>query len=95
MGLPMTAALDSDSLSEQDERDLRDMLETAGFFQLPDVINSSGPGGDRFLYRLTVEVEAEQHTVEMSDSAVPSELRPLVERLTTASRRARSSSRPP
>jgi hypothetical protein len=93
MGLPMTAALDSDSLSEQDERDLRDMLETAGFFQLPDAISSSGPRGDRFLYRLTVDVE--EDTVEMSDSAVPSELRPLVERLTMASRRARGSSRPP
>ena len=87
--MPVTAALDSASLSPQEERDLRDMIETAGFFQLPSVMNSSSLGADRFLYRLTVEVEGRQHTIEMSEAAVPSNLRPLIARLTTAARRTR------
>ena len=94
-GMPMTACLDSDSLSPQEERDLRDMIETGGFFQLPNVISPSSPGADRFLYRLTVELEGQRHTVEMSEAAVPLGLRPLLERLTAAARQAQRNSRAP
>lgn len=87
-GIPMSATLDSDSSSPQDEQELRHMIETAGFFQLPSVIDSAGPGGDRFLYRLTIEIEGHQHAVEMSEAAVPPELRPLLERMMAAARRA-------
>ena len=91
----MTAALDSDSLSPQEESDLRNMIETAGFFQLPSVIDSSGRGADRFLCRLTVELDGQQHTLDISESAVPAELRPLLERMTTLARRARGRGRVP
>ena len=94
-GIPMSATLDSDSLSPQDERQLRDMIETAGFFQPPSMIDSSGPGGDRFLYRLTVEIEGQEHAVGMSEAAVPPALRPLLERMTAAARRAPRNPRTP
>ena len=86
-GMRMTAALDSDSLSPDEQRDLRDMIETAGFFQLPKRIIAPTPGADRFIYRVTVEAEGQRHTVEMGEAAIPPPLRPLLERLTTAARR--------
>lgn len=88
-GMGMAATIDSDSLSPQEERDLRSMVEAAGFFQLPGMIAAPTTGADRFVYRLAVEVDGQEHTVEMSEAAVPSQLRPLLEWLTTAARKAR------
>ena len=94
-GIPVTVNVDSDSLSEEDEQEYRVLVEAAGFFQLPESIDSPGGGADRFMYKLTVEVDGRSHSVEVSDAAVPHQLRPLLDRLTSAALRTRRAGLPP
>ena len=95
-GIPVTASCESDSLTPEDEDELRRLIESAGFFQLPATVTSStssAPGADRFAYRLTVEVDGEEHTVDMEEAAVPPESRPLLEWLSGFARRRRGGAR--
>lgn len=86
-GLPLTASVDSGSLTAEEEDELRRLVENAGFFDLPGVITSSTPAGDRFSYRLTVELDGREHTVDIDEAAVPTESRPLLEWLRGLARR--------
>jgi len=88
-GMRMMGTVDSDSLSPQEEHELLDLVEAAGFFQLPEKITSPEPGGDRFSYKLTVETEGERHTVEVSDEGAPAALRPLLKWSSSAIRKQR------
>lgn len=81
-GIRMTTTIDSEMLSPEEVQKLREMLEAAGFFDLPPIIAPNAPGADRFQYELTVESEDRQHTVEIYESAIPAELRPVLEWLT-------------
>jgi Emfourin len=58
------------------------LLEQSRFFELPDRLAANSIGADRFNYKITVEGESGSHTVEAVDSAVPANLRPLLEWLT-------------
>lgn len=93
-GMRVSATIDSEVLSPEEERKLRDMVEATDFFQLPPMLLTPTPGADRFVYRLTVESDGQRHTVEASDAAVPSSLRPLLEWLTGAARKRRGSATP-
>ncbi|MHC5833480.1 MAG: protealysin inhibitor emfourin [Nostoc sp.] len=42
-------------------------------------MTSPNQESDRFLYKLTVEDNGKQHTVTVSESALPGTLRPLIE----------------
>ena len=92
--MPVTVNVDSDSLSAEEEQELRGLIEAAGLCQLPESIDLPGGGADRFMYKLTVEVDGRSHSVEVSDAAVPSELRPLLDRLTSTARRTRRAGPP-
>ena len=87
--MPMVIAIDSDSLSQQDNRKLCELVAAAEFFQLPESIATPVLNADRFMYRVTVEAGERRHFVEVSESAVPSSLRPLLEWLTIEGRRRR------
>jgi len=87
-GMRMAATMDSESLSEGEADRLRELVEAAGFFELPEEM--VGPGGaDRFLYTLTVEMEGRRHTVHTSEAAAPPGLRSLIRWLTIAARKGR------
>ncbi len=88
-GMRLTAAVQTEALSPEEARELQGMLDAARFFDLPAALASPTPGADRFVYRLTVEREAQRHTVEMGEAAVPAALQPLVQRLTARARSAR------
>ncbi len=90
-GMGMAATIDTGSLSQEEAAQLRDLVEAAGFFDLPAEVTGPERGADRFLYRLTVEMEGRRHTVRTSDAAVPAALRPLIDWLTKAARKARRS----
>ena len=56
-GMRMTTTVDTESLPAEEGRDLREMVDAAGFFNLPAAIPTMAPGVDRFHYKLTVEDE--------------------------------------
>jgi hypothetical protein len=64
------------------------LVETRRFFDLPARTEHATAGGDRFGYAITVEDGSRSHTVKVGEAAVPPPLRPLIEWLTAAARRA-------
>ena len=89
-GMRMASTVNTDSLSPDEARALRESVDAAHFFDLPSTLTSPTPGADRFQYKITVEAEGRRHTVELGEAAVPENLQPLIQRLTALARAARS-----
>lgn len=88
-GIRMAAAIDSESLSLEEAGRLRELVEAAGFFDLPDKIGDRDAGGaDRFLYTVAAETEGLRHTVHTTEAAAPPALRALIQWLTNMARKA-------
>ncbi len=80
-GLRRTVTIDTDTLPSEESRKLQEMVEAAGFFNLPEKFPLPTRGADYFIYRLIVEKDGKKHTVEVSEPSVPAELRPLIQSL--------------
>lgn len=78
-GISRTNSISSDQMPAEEARKVADLVEAAGFFELPSVIRSSEPGADRFQYKITVESELGTHAVQVDDAAVPPSLQPLLD----------------
>ena len=87
-GIGLTVTIDTASLSAEEARELGGLVEAAGFFTLLLENASPAPGNDRFLYIVTVEMEGRRHTVRTGDGAVPTSLKPLIDWLHLAARKA-------
>jgi hypothetical protein len=85
-GLKLKASLDAASLTPQQARRLRKLLEQSRFFELPLRLEASVSRPDRFRYRLTVESNNCVHTVQAAEDAIPPEMRPLLDWLTATAR---------
>ena len=81
-GTKLSLSLDVDSLPTEDALRLKNLLEKSNFYGLPGKLRSAGAQQDRFTYRLTVESDQGTQSLEAAESAVPSEMRPLLEWLT-------------
>ena len=90
-GMRMTTTVNTESLSPEEARDLHEMVDAARFYELPTAITTPTPGADRFHYKLTVETEGRQHTVDVGEAAVPEALRSLLQQLTALARSSRAS----
>ena len=88
-GLKLKTSLDADSLTPQQARRLRKLLQESRFFELPLRLDAPVARPDRFQYRLTVENENCVHTVQANEDAVPPEMRPLLDWLTATARQQR------
>ena len=78
-GMVISKVVDSTSLSPDKANQMRQLVDAADLFRLPSTITSRTTQPDRFQYRLTVEDNGKQHTVEVGEQAVPGTLRPLLE----------------
>jgi hypothetical protein len=76
-GIPMKKTVDVANMPVNEINELRQMVEAAKFFQMPPAILSA-PQPDRFQYEITIEQDGNRHTVKMAETAVPSELKPLL-----------------
>ena len=83
-GIPLTVTIDSATLSMEEAVELLEMVESANFFNLPPLISAREPGADRFQYKVIIEREGKQHSVEIQEAAIPPTLRPLLQWLTAA-----------
>jgi Emfourin len=79
VGRTSLVELDTRRLTAGQEKELRELVLSSGFFDLPAELPGGGLGADRFRYRLTVQSKGETRTVEMDESAVPNSVRPLLE----------------
>lgn len=78
-GIPQTHTVSTDQLPEEEARQVSDLVQKAGFYELPCAIRSTQPGADRFQYDITVEGERGAHKVTVDEGAVPSQLQPLLD----------------
>ncbi|MCC5657386.1 hypothetical protein LC608_10390 [Nostoc sp. XA010] len=78
-GITKKTSLDTDTLPPNEASTLVRLVEVADLFRLPEHITSLNPQSDRFQYKLTVEDNGKQHTVTVSEAALPGTLRPLIE----------------
>ena len=83
-GIRLVAEFDSAALPSGRADELRQLVDDAGFFDLPSLLASNRPGFDRFRYKVTVETPERRHKVELDESAAPASFRPLLDWLTAA-----------
>lgn len=88
-GMRMQASLDTDSMPPEDARTLCDLVEAAGFFELPAAIGEAA-GADQYAFQITVTTDAREHTVTTTGEPLPPAVQALVDWLSRAARRARS-----
>lgn len=88
-GIRITTAVNTADLPSDEARTLHQLVADADFFHLPAKITSPVPQPDRFQYQLTVQENGWQHTVTVSEEAMPAALQPLVQWLLNAARRER------
>jgi hypothetical protein len=88
-GRTVRTSVDSSKLAPEEAQHLAQLVEDSGFFQLPATLPPPAQGGaDRFQYRLTIDDDGRQHSVEMREDGVPPPARPLVDWLTRQARRS-------
>jgi len=85
-GISMRKVVDTDTLPENEAKQLRQLVDAADFFRLSKTIASKSPQPDRFVYQLTVEDNGKQHSVEVGEQAMPGTLRPLIDWMMAAAR---------
>jgi hypothetical protein len=78
-GISKKITVDTANLPSKEAKELPRLVEVADLFSLPEQITSPNPQSDRFQYKLTVEDNGKQHTVIVSEAALPGTLRPLIE----------------
>jgi hypothetical protein len=88
-GMLISFDVATETLLMEEAEEIQELVVSSDFFALPAVIPSSTPGADQFQYKLTVEIEEQQHTVEVGDAAIPESLQPLLNKLRVLSRTAR------
>jgi hypothetical protein len=88
-GMPVTVALDTESLSSEEVSQLYQLIESSSFFELPAAIPAPVQP-DRFQYKVIVREGDRQHTVTIAEPAVPKTLKSLLDWLIEAARRHQS-----
>jgi hypothetical protein len=77
-GINLTNSVSTDQMSAEEAQKISDLVDTAGFFELPSVIRSNLPETDRPQFKITVETERGAHTVQVDEAAVPTQLQPVL-----------------
>ena len=78
-GIRQISSVSTDDMPEDEARQVANLVDGAGFFELPSVIRSTAPGADRFQYKITVEGEHGTHVVQVDEAAVPARLQPVLD----------------
>jgi len=85
MGRTIKATFNLEDLPSDLVKTLEEMLDEAGFFELPADLTKP-PMPDAFIYTITVSTSVRQHSVHVSDTTAPDDLRPLLDELNKQAR---------
>lgn len=88
-GMQVETTVDVESLPATEREELVGLVESAGFFDLPAAVTSTG-GADEFVHIVTVESAQGTHTVEVTGAEVSDPLSQLLGLLGRIARRPRS-----
>lgn len=84
--IPLSVNINTETLSSDQAAQLHEWIETAQFFDLPSSLVNPMQR-DRFQYQITVEEGDRRHSIHVSESEMPENLKPLVRWLTTQATR--------
>ncbi len=82
-GISKEIRVETDKLSQNKYARLLILLEPVNFFSLPTNVAPESHQNDRFQYTLTIEEKNKHHSVTFSESAMPENIRPLIEWIQT------------
>jgi len=82
-GISKVFKVDTTELPQNQSEELSILLETANLLNLPAYIAADSSQHDRFQYTLIVKDKDNQNIVTVSESAIPDNLRPLIEWVTS------------
>ena len=88
-GLTSSIKIDSDTLQVDEKEQLFQLIEEADFFSLVIENDSSSGSADKFQHKITMESGDLYRTLEVTDTAIPRQLLPLVNYLSNMARLSR------
>jgi hypothetical protein len=77
-GIRTSGVVDTGTLPLTEAKKVQQLVESAGFFSLPEKFPTPQKGADYYTYSLTIEQENRSHSIEVSEPAAPESLRPLI-----------------
>lgn len=90
-GMLVSNTIDTNDLEPEMAEELINLVRSSGYFDLPEGSSPRSAGADMFHYKLRVEDEGRELTVEMDDGGVSDNLRPLLRRLALLARESGNS----
>ena len=82
-GIRLAGSFDTEKLPPEQATTLGNLIDGARFFRLSDQIKPTSPVPDQFEYQVTISSAGQTHSVVVGESVVPTDLRPLLDFLTT------------
>jgi hypothetical protein len=86
--IPLRAEIDTETLEAAERDDLHSLVESADFFNLPELVVGQAGGADRFHYELAIEAGGRSHKVQTGENATGA-LGTLIERVSYLARSRR------
>ncbi len=89
MGRNVSTTVDTNQIPPEQALSLLKKVDYSDFFCLPESLTGgleSASGADQLCYKVTVDVDGIEHTVETSDAGAPAELQPLLDELSSIAR---------
>lgn len=86
-GTRLTAEIEADDLSEDQKKEIADLLDDMDFEELPAKPGNSMPLPDEFVYSIVVESGNQKYEVMAGESALPADAQPLIEILERIAKR--------
>jgi len=90
--VPLRLDIKSNLLTTEQSDNLRQLIIASDFLNLASANMETAVTPDRFTYVLTLETEDIRHTVRISESHAPPQLKPLIDYLTGMARKLRRGS---
>lgn len=76
-GLLITKTIDSETLSPSEAEQLQQLVQSSDFFRLTPIAEAA-PQPDRFEYSISIDSGNQSHTIDISETNIPDQLRPLL-----------------
>ncbi len=78
-GIRLAAEIEMADLSEDQKKEIVELLDELDFEELPKKLAGRMPVPDEFVYSITVESDQHEYKVMAGESALPNDMRPLIE----------------
>lgn len=86
-GIRLAADIEAGDLSEDQRKEISELLDEVDFEELPEKLAEEMPVPDEFVYSVTVESGNKEYKVLAGESALPTDMQPLLEILERVAKR--------